>query len=74
VRCPHPLLVALPPEPKRLRCTACHLTITEAELAGGPCPECYEARGERAYAFEEIAAPARASTGYRCDQCGILIA
>jgi predicted RNA-binding Zn-ribbon protein involved in translation (DUF1610 family) len=56
-----------------LRCVACHLTITEAELAGGPCPECYETRGQRSYEFETLQAPVRRSTGYRCDQCGLLI-
>jgi hypothetical protein len=73
VPCPHPVLDALPPEPQRLRCSVCHLTITETELAGGPCPECYEARGERAYAFEPLPTPTRNRTTYRCHHCGILI-
>jgi len=74
VHCRHPILEALPPESRRLRCKVCHLTIRQEDLRGGPCPECYEARGKRNYEFETLPAPNTAIVRYRCDACGFLVA
>ena len=73
VDCRHPVLRALAPPSPRLRCEICHLTITEEELAGAPCPECYESRGERNYAFEELPNEPPHPTRYLCEACGIVV-
>lgn len=71
--CNHINLVLLPAAKNKLRCRHCHLTIGSEELGKSFCPECFEARGEKRYDFEEIV---EASTGvqrYRCEDCGIII-
>lgn len=71
--CRHAVLTALPLAPRRLRCTVCHLTISEDELDGASCPECYEARGERNDDFEVIEADSTV-VKYRCEACGVVVA
>ena len=70
--CPHHNLLLLEAPAPRLRCRHCHLTIHADELGGGPCPECYEASGQRRYEFETLAG-ADGGINYRCEDCGLLI-
>jgi predicted RNA-binding Zn-ribbon protein involved in translation (DUF1610 family) len=71
--CPHRNLLLLEAPAPRLRCRHCHLTIRADELGGGPCPECYEAGGQRRYDFETLATR-EGGVQYRCEDCGVLIA
>ncbi len=71
--CSHLKLVLLPEKNRLLRCRYCHLTIDADELRGGYCPECFEVYGKRRYDFDEIEAPDKGKTRYRCEQCGIII-
>lgn len=57
----------------RVRCRHCHLTIAEAELGDGPCPECLETTGQRRSDFERLGAPEVTATKMRCDDCGLVI-
>ena len=72
--CPHANLVLLQPESRdRLRCRSCHLTIDEAELGGGPCPECLEADGAKRSDFERVEVTTRGQTRVRCEDCGVWV-
>lgn len=73
IPCKHTSLTLLLGEKDKLRCRHCHLTIEKNELGGGYCPECFEARGERNYDFENLQDIEPASTRYRCEGCGIII-
>jgi predicted RNA-binding Zn-ribbon protein involved in translation (DUF1610 family) len=57
----------------RLRCTACHLTLDEADLASGDCPECLEESGRSHSDFERIPNPESSKPQYRCDDCGTVM-
>jgi predicted RNA-binding Zn-ribbon protein involved in translation (DUF1610 family) len=71
--CKHSNLVLLPEQKSKQRCRHCHLTIKADELAGGYCPECFEAHGKKRYDFEEIVQAEAGMTRYRCEKCGIMI-
>lgn len=72
-RCPHVRLTLLRPSTEtRLRCRHCHLTISEAELGGAPCPECLEAHGRRRRDFERIEVTLNETTRMRCEDCGLV--
>src|SRR6266540_6579036 len=68
----HHHLLLLPQQPKRVRCQACHLTISVDELRHGYCPECFEVRGQKHYAFEDVP-ELNTTTRYRCEDCGVMI-
>jgi hypothetical protein len=70
--CKHGTLLLLK-EKKRKRCRHCQLTITADELGGGYCPECFEARGQKRYEFEDVGDERAGNVGYRCEECGTLI-
>jgi predicted RNA-binding Zn-ribbon protein involved in translation (DUF1610 family) len=70
--CRHHHLLLLPQQPKRVRCQACHLTIAMDELGHGYCPECFEVRGQKRYAFEDVP-ELNTTTRYRCEDCGVMI-
>jgi len=63
----------LPSQGKKLRCRHCHLTIGQEELAGGYCPECYEAYGVKRRDFEELEEEDAGKVRYSCEECGIII-
>ena len=71
--CPHHHLLLLPQPTKRLRCQDCHLTINANELTRGYCPECFEVRGKKRYAFEEVPEVNATTAHYRCEDCGVVI-
>nr|CBX27545.1 unknown protein [uncultured Desulfobacterium sp.] len=71
--CKHKHLVLLPQQSSRLRCVHCHLTIKADELEDGYCPECFEAKKQKYYDFEEVKSSHNAATIYRCESCGIMI-
>lgn len=71
--CRHTTLVLLTAPKNRVRCLHCHLTIERTELNNGFCPECFDARGEKRYDFEDVLAPATEGADYRCEDCGITI-
>ncbi len=71
--CTHQKLVLVEPEPAKLRCRRCNLTIRREDLEGEHCPECLEERGEGHSDWEEVEARAPASPRYRCESCGALI-
>jgi hypothetical protein len=54
---------------QRLRCRHCHLMIKPEELAGGYCPECFEAEGKKRDDFEEVPAADNGRVRYRCEDC-----
>ena len=58
---------------RRVRCQHCHLTITDSELAGGYCPECYETAGVKRYAFDRVPPAAKGPQRLRCEDCALLI-
>jgi len=71
--CTHQKLVLLAPQGKKVRCRYCHLTIDEADLVDGFCPECYEVHGVRRSDFEPIEAKSDNDTQYSCETCGAII-
>jgi hypothetical protein len=71
--CNHSTLELLPERKTTLRCRYCHLTISSEELGDGFCPECFDARGNKRYEFEQIAASEAAGARYRCEECGVII-
>ena len=72
--CNHQNLVLLPAAAPRLRCRRCHLTLSAAELEGGPCPECLDATGRRNYDFEPVPGDGSGHAArYRCEDCGAMI-
>ena len=71
--CKHNKLVLLPPRGRKVRCRYCHLTIDEAELADGYCPECYEVDGVRRSDFESIETKDADNIQYKCETCGAII-
>lgn len=73
-KCPHHNLLLLPDQaPDLLRCRQCHLTISQAELGRGYCPECLEARGKRHADFERVQPQQACSVRYRCEDCGAVL-
>lgn len=73
-KCMHTKLTVLRTSTEtRVRCRACHLTITEAELAGGYCPECYEGSGAKRYEFEPVAQVNKDPPRLRCEDCALII-
>ncbi|MFP3928911.1 MAG: hypothetical protein ACLFUP_08405 [Desulfobacteraceae bacterium] len=70
--CRHRKLVLVDPEPAKLRCRRCNLTIRREDLDGDYCPECLEERGERHSDWEELE-PGPVKPRYRCEDCGALI-
>jgi hypothetical protein len=71
--CTHRHLLLLPQQTKRVRCQDCHLTIRVDELRQGYCPECFEVRGKKCYAFDEVPETNTPATHYRCEDCGVMI-
>ena len=71
--CRHQKLVLIGSHGKKLRCRHCHLTIDEAELTQGYCPECMEVYGMQRRDFEAVEPEDNKSVTYRCEDCGILI-
>ena len=71
--CRHTRLSLVMKGGKKLRCTHCHLTIDEEELADGHCPECWEVDGVRRRDFEEVQQKDDDKVQYRCEDCGALI-
>jgi protein-arginine kinase activator protein McsA len=71
--CTHKNLVLMPVSKKRVRCKRCHLTIGSDELGESFCPECFDARGEKLYDFEEVVEAKTGPTRYRCEDCGFII-
>jgi hypothetical protein len=72
--CSHANLVLLQPQTAiRLRCRHCHLTIDEAELSGGSCPECREEHGVHRSDFEEVEVTTRSEAEAWCDDCGVRV-
>lgn len=71
--CNHHKLVLLQKKERRVRCKSCHLTISETELDGGFCPECYETRGVKEYGFDPVSSPQEDGITYRCEDCGAMI-
>jgi len=72
--CAHPrLLLLLPETATRLRCRHCHLTIDEAEVGDGPCPECQEAHGVTRSDFERVEVTTRGQAEARCEDCGVTV-
>jgi len=71
--CKHNNLLLLSESKHRLQCRNCHLTITEDELGGSFCPECYDRDGSKQYDFDDKAEPNTDTIRYRCEDCGILI-
>lgn len=71
--CDHRTLVLLPGQKKRLRCRHCHLLIKAEELGNNCCPECFDARGEKRYDFEEVNTAETDVLRYRCEDCGVII-
>lgn len=67
--CRHTTFVLARPEVKR-RCRACHLVLSAEELGDSYCPECYEARGERSYDFEDVPDESGGKARYFCESCG----
>jgi predicted RNA-binding Zn-ribbon protein involved in translation (DUF1610 family) len=70
--CGHQELILIPSPGKKLQCRHCQLTIDEEELAGGHCPECFEAFGIRRRDFEPVGDD-EDRTRYRCENCGAVI-
>jgi len=73
ISCAHKTLVLLPGEKGRLRCKHCHLLITAEELGKSHCPECFEARRDKRYDFEEVQPAQEYAPKYRCEDCGVII-
>jgi len=71
-QCKHQRLVLLPPQAAKLRCTRCHLTIEETELANNCCPECLAAHSIRHRDFERLE-PEADRVRYSCEDCGAII-
>ena len=72
-QCKHRKLVLLPPQSAKLRCTRCHLTIEEEELAANNCcPECLAAHSIRHRDFERVE-PEADRVRYSCEDCGAVI-
>ena len=71
--CKHTSLVLLAGQKDRVRCRRCHLTIEKNELGDSYCPECFDARGEKRYDFEEVKASGTEGTNYRCEECGVIV-
>ena len=70
--CRHRTLVLVRAEAK-VRCRTCHLSLSREELGSSHCPECYEARGERNYDFEEVAEAPDGGAAYVCEDCGVRV-
>ncbi len=58
---------------EKLRCEVCHLTLTEEELNGGYCPECYETTGRKNKEFSKVTLNQENFSQYRCEDCGTTI-
>ncbi len=72
--CKHQIVQVMRPlGGERLRCLECHLTISEADLDGDCCPECYERTGKQYTDFERVQDDAGGPTRYRCDECGEML-
>ncbi len=71
--CRHEILALVPAPKNRLRCTHCHLVISEEELGSGCCPECLESRNIRCRDFEEMLPSGNTSVQYRCEHCGMIV-
>lgn len=70
--CKHQKLVLLPAQATKLRCSRCHLTIKEEELANGCCPECLDVYGIRHRDFERLESEDD-QVRYGCEACGAVI-
>lgn len=68
-RCRHTTFVLARVETKK-RCRTCHLVLSTDELGDSYCPECFEARGERCYDFEDVVDGAKEEARYFCESCG----
>lgn len=71
--CKHTSLLLLTGPRNRVRCRTCHLTIEKNEIGDSYCPECFDARGEKRYDFEEVKASGTEGTNYRCEECGVIV-
>jgi hypothetical protein len=71
--CKHDVLVLVPVKSNKLRCTHCHLVITEDELGSSYCPECFEACKKKRRDFEKFTEKSSGSTRYCCERCGMII-
>lgn len=72
--CSHSRLILIQKQQgRKLRCLHCNLTIDEAELGDGCCPECLEARGVRHDDFQEMLIRDDGEVEYRCEDCSALI-
>ena len=71
--CSHKSLILLAPQGKKLRCRHCHLTIDEAELEDGHCPECYQVSGVKRRDFEQLESEDNGVVRYSCEKCGAII-
>ena len=70
--CRHANLFVLSENSDRLRCRHCHLTLKEADLKDGYCPECLEVNGRKRNDFEKIES-GKTKIQYRCEDCGALL-
>ncbi len=70
--CRHANLFIITENSDRLRCRHCHLTLKEADLKDGYCPECMEVTGRRQNDFDRIE-PDTKRVQYRCEDCGALL-
>ena len=70
--CRHANLLVVADKAARLRCRHCHLTLKEADLKDGYCPECLEATGRRRKDFDKIE-PDTKKVQYRCEDCSALL-
>ncbi|MBN2105810.1 MAG: hypothetical protein JW832_00180 [Deltaproteobacteria bacterium] len=71
--CNHEILTLVPPPGAKLRCRHCHLTISEAELGDGCCPECFETSKERRRDFEKVIPAEAPAARYCCESCGMVV-
>ena len=71
--CRHLSLVLVRAEVKR-RCQRCQLVLSAEELGDSFCPECYEEKGQRNYAFENVKDTREGKALYLCEDCGVGIA